>query len=457
MFFNRKENCYNPKSAEISIRDRFVINLLRESFSSSGESFSSSGEVFSSSETMPTFPDVTSSPSTKQPPLPPKGLLKMYFGDRSFDLYDPFGYEDVRDYFDAESSFMAANGYSQILKNERTRQVALHLIIQIMTRVEIDAFVSYLAMCYFDWISSKDGLIDQKGSLIEDVEFMVFGCISIALKKTLSLNSWSPDFKAEAKKLNVEMEIRQFLANRSSNIKYLRGWDLKAAVKVEDMLGGLIKTNPVTPFCFIKYYLTVLKADCEVEGGKECITKIILDLQDDIRLCEYKPSFVSAAAVLAYMFNKYPDCADKSEEKVKSLDCIKDKESFSQCLVVVKEIFAKKAIASDPYKGGHLKLNWKIDDDIEETIRSLDYLARISAQIRVSDIQMRQQAELIRGFAEEVLFLGKEGKRPEDEKELKEVKAMIKTWVSHFESMTSHIVKMIKSREPRLGRFEGQE
>ncbi|VVB00649.1 unnamed protein product [Arabis nemorensis] len=95
----------------------------------------------------------------------------------------------------------------------------------------------------------------------------------------------------------------------------------------------------------------------------------------------------------------------KAKRKSKSLDCIKDKESFSQCLVVVKEIFAKKAIASNPYKAGHFKLNWKIDED---TISLLNSFTRVSTKLALAETRMRHTGDQIRIFAEQINLLGEE-------------------------------------------------
>lgn len=86
----------------------------------------------------------------------------------------------------------------------------------------------------------------------------------------------------------------------------------------------------------------------------------------------------------------------------------------------------------------------EIASDVEDYIRTLDSVTRLSVKLRAAGLKMQNQAEQIRGFAEETNFLG-DAENPAEDKNVAELNKTLEQWETQFESIKELMVSMIKS------------
>ncbi|XP_019425027.1 PREDICTED: uncharacterized protein LOC109333899 [Lupinus angustifolius] len=195
--------------------------------------------------------------------------------------------ESIKRYLEAELCYMPSNNFYSHPHNLTIRNLAVSIIAKHWRGVEIDAFVPYLAMNYFDTLVSH--YEEKPYSEIDQVPLVATACLNIAAK----IRKFSDDF-------------------------YLKDFDPDAIKEVElrirNNLEGL--TKPVTPFCFLDHFYPPFQ---RIGGFKRrCINEIIVQAKGEDDFIEYKPSdiafhsFVAASCIAKLMMGlssaKIPVC-----------------------------------------------------------------------------------------------------------------------------------------------------
>ncbi|CAH8255240.1 unnamed protein product [Arabidopsis lyrata] len=368
-------------------------------------------------------------------------IISLY--DVYFDPYDPRGLEDIDIYLAMERRYMAHDGYSDNVYNERMRQIALNAIIEtIRMGGKVDAFVPYLAMNYYDRYVSRRGIWDKMARMTENIELLAVHCLSLSFETTLSYGC--------SRENQYSDKIREYLLKRPRNVNYLQSLVSRGA---EDMIKDwLILPEPITGLCFIGY---VLK-ECEATEEKEQITRVILETQDDIRFSCYKPSIIAGSAVIAFFSDRSPEYSQIYEEKVERLLGYIDKNKLKNCLVLMKETYDKKNLRADigmrklSVQGGEnglhvsidYQLQWKVSDEIEEILKTLGAGTRVSIQLAKVYKRMMGEAEEIAIFLSEIENAG-----DVDQYAIEDLTGMLENFGRLSKRMEEVIIKSTHYRE----------
>ncbi|GMN63016.1 hypothetical protein TIFTF001_032094 [Ficus carica] len=197
-------------------------------------------------------------------------------------------------YFELESSYMAASGYSKNRDAFLFRDRAV-LLISKYGQCDNFPFIAYLAMNYFDrYMSRKDPVLDYPRLKQHDVDVIAVACLIIAWKMK-GLYITTPGFlvnfifsTSHAERLELaEIPLEQLVSMEISILNELN-WKMRA----------------VTPFCFVPYFCDKLKAKHGFRPRTIC--EIIVHAQDGIWITEIRPSVIALSAFFAASDYLYP-------------------------------------------------------------------------------------------------------------------------------------------------------
>ncbi|KAL5797712.1 hypothetical protein ACOSQ2_002532 [Xanthoceras sorbifolium] len=231
--------------------------------------------------------------------------------------------ETVPFLFIVESDHMISENYLKTLRARdfgfSLRREALSSILQFSCN--FDPFLSYLAANYLDRFLSNQEMPQPKPWMLR---LLAISCISLAAKMT----------KADFNLTNIQGDGGLI-------------FDTQTIQRMEYLILGALKwrMRSITPFSFLSFFISLFQLDeppLIIQALKTRATEIILNTQNDIKLLEFKPSIISASALLSASHELFPlqfTCFKNAILKCSYVN----KENMLQCYNTIQ------AIAMDGY------------------------------------------------------------------------------------------------------------
>ncbi|KAK7244431.1 hypothetical protein RIF29_39252 [Crotalaria pallida] len=210
------------------------------------------------------------------------------------------GAADVR--FAFETNFMPSPNFYDNPLNRKLRKLAVSVIAK-HWKTDIDAFVPYLAMNYFDrFVSSKS---EKEYSAVDKVPLVAITCLAIAASmRGIFVDSLLKDIYEDFSYGAIE-EMKPPINNKLDH-----------------------KKNLVTPFSFLNHYYPGFR---RIGGFKRrCINEIIVQAQGEDNFIGYTPSEIAFSSFLAATRKAYPRMNLHSIKIQDGMRCC-DEELFHLC------------------------------------------------------------------------------------------------------------------------------
>ncbi|XP_010277890.1 PREDICTED: putative cyclin-D6-1 [Nelumbo nucifera] len=221
--------------------------------------------------------------------------------------------------FAAESDHMPCENYFRSFKTRdfdiSVRREIISLILQAQFSSNFDPFITYLAINYLDRFISGQGMPKGKPWILR---LVAMSCLSLA-----------------AKMKKTEFSLTDF--QREEGFIF----DTQTIQRMELLILGALKwrMRSITPFSFICYFLSLfkIKEPPLIHDLKTRATEIIFKAQNEIKLLEFKPSIVAAAAVLSASHEFFPLQFPCFKKEISSCVYV-NKENLFDCCRMMQDI-----------------------------------------------------------------------------------------------------------------------
>ncbi|XXG59465.1 hypothetical protein AAC387_Pa04g1546 [Persea americana] len=187
----------------------------------------------------------------------------------------------ISELFASESDHMPAESHFQSLKSQHSlvslRRDATSSIVKARFSCNIDPFVAYLAMNYLNRFVSRRGMLSAKPWILKLLSVSCFSLAAKMMKTSLSLT----DFQMEEGII----------------------FDSQTIQRMELLILGALnwRMRSITPFAFLHFFLCVFERNDPPlkQSLKARATDLIFKAQNEIKILKYKPSIVTASALLS--------------------------------------------------------------------------------------------------------------------------------------------------------------
>ncbi|KAL2245788.1 putative cyclin-D6-1 [Sesamum indicum] len=236
-----------------------------------------------------------------------------------FDLENPLppSMEKFPSLFHIEDEHMPSKTYLQALNSaDSNLSIRREIVSSIFCFSRgFDAFTSYLATNYMDRFLSTHSIPDGKPWILKVV---AISCISLALKMR-----------------KTEFSVSDLLNAGGFMIDFL------TIERMEMLILGSLKwrMRSVNPFSFANYFVTFFKFkdDSSIQALKTRAFEIIFKAQNDVKLLEFKPSVISASALLVAAHELFPVQLPSFRDAICSCSYV-NKENLVQCYDLMQEV-----------------------------------------------------------------------------------------------------------------------
>ncbi|WOL15086.1 hypothetical protein Cni_G23867 [Canna indica] len=206
-----------------------------------------------------------------------------------FDLDNPLTSSDDEQQFEgsilalfaAESNYMISTAGTIDLN---TRRDAVSLVLQAHFDRNLDPFIAYLAINYIDRFLSKREIPQGKPWI---VRLLSISCLALASKMKKSSFALV-DFQGE----------EGFI------------FDAQTIRRMELLVLGVLdwRMRTITPFSFLRFFISFFSPAQPplLQALKSHATQILLKAPNDIKMLEFKPSVLAAAALLSAAYELFP-------------------------------------------------------------------------------------------------------------------------------------------------------
>ncbi|XP_049413833.1 putative cyclin-D6-1 [Solanum stenotomum] len=284
-----------------------------------------------------------------------------------FDLENPLPFsldEDTTSpLFNIETHHMPSKTYLQILINSdfliNIRESTISIILQISQPFD-SHFLSYLAINYLDRFLSFHSLPDAKPWILK---LIAVSCVSLAFKMK----------KTEYSVSDIQQDGGTI-------------FDMETIKRMELLiLGGLKwRMRSITAFAFINFFVSLFKfKDLPLQQAlKARATEIIFTAQNEIKILQFKPSIISASALLSASHELFP--LQFSCYKTTILNCsYVQKDDLLSCYDVMQEIAKKEyesilemvSSTSTPVNVLDVQMSWSSDNEPIEEATSVNAIS----------------------------------------------------------------------------------
>ncbi|KAK6785051.1 hypothetical protein RDI58_018506 [Solanum bulbocastanum] len=273
-----------------------------------------------------------------------------------YDLENPLPFSHDEDtispLFNIETHHMPSKTYLQILINSdfliNIREATISIILQISQSFD-SPFLSYLAINYLDRFLSFHSIPDVKPWILKVI---AASCVSLAFKMK----------KTEYSVTDIQQDGGTI-------------FDIETIKRMELLiLGGLKwRMRSITAFAFINFFVSLFKfKDLPLQQAlKARATEIIFTAQNEIKILQFKPSIISASALLSASHELFP--LQFSCYKTAILNCsYVHKDDLLSCYDVMQEIAKKEyesilEMVSSTSTPVNVQMSWSSDNEpIEE-------------------------------------------------------------------------------------------
>ncbi|KAL7128880.1 hypothetical protein ABFS83_13G023500 [Erythranthe nasuta] len=205
-----------------------------------------------------------------------------------FDLENPFppSKEKIPSLFNIENDHMPSKTYIHSLVSASSSLLSIRreIFASILDFSRgFGPFSSYLAINYMDRFLSTHSIPEGKPWILK---LVAISCISLALK----------------------MRKTEFSVSDLMDGGFM--FDSATVERMEMLILGALKwrMRSVNPFSFVDYFISFFKFKDKpsIQALKERATEILLKSQNDIKLLEFKPSIISASALLSSAYELFP-------------------------------------------------------------------------------------------------------------------------------------------------------
>ncbi|KAK0590627.1 hypothetical protein LWI29_029653 [Acer saccharum] len=219
--------------------------------------------------------------------------------------------------FLVESDHMISEDYLKTLKTRDfdfcLRREALSSILEISCN--FDPFLSYLAANYLDRFLSSQEMPQPKPWMLR---LLAISCISLAAKMT-----------------KTEFNLTDFQGRGDGGLIF----DTQTIQRMEYLILGALKwrMRSITPFSFLCFFISLFQLNeppSIIQAVKARATEIIFRAQNDIKLLEFKPSIVSASALLSASHELFPLQFTNFKNAIFNCSYV-NKENMLQCYNVI--------------------------------------------------------------------------------------------------------------------------
>ncbi|CDP11895.1 unnamed protein product [Coffea canephora] len=223
----------------------------------------------------------------------------------------------VTSLFNIEADHMPSETYSQSLKHLSLQYNVREKIVSLILNFSqnFDPLLSYLAINYLDRFLSSQPLSEEKPWILG---LVAVSCVSLAMKMRKTESS-------------------------VSDIQHDGGFifDAQTIERMELFILGALKwrMRSITPFCFINCFISLFKFKDlpSTQALKSRATKIILKAQNEIKLWEFKPSVISASALLSASHELFPLQFPCFRNAISSCSYV-NKENLLNCCKMMQEM-----------------------------------------------------------------------------------------------------------------------
>ncbi|KAK6142498.1 hypothetical protein DH2020_022846 [Rehmannia glutinosa] len=247
-----------------------------------------------------------------------------------FDLQNPLSTSiiNIPLLFHTETHQMLSKTYLQNLNvtdsnPSTTRRHILSLILYFCRN--FDPFSSYLAVNYMDRFISTHSIPNGKPWIFK---LVAVSCVSLALKMR-----------------KTEFSVSDFQDGDDSII-----FNSVAIERTDMLIIGALKwrMRSVNPFCFISFFISFfkLKDQTSTQALRDRAIEIILRAQNDIKLLDFKPSIISASALVAAVQELFPVQLPCFINSVSSCGHV-NKENLFKCYSLLPGVVAMAESALD--------------------------------------------------------------------------------------------------------------
>ncbi|KAK4368507.1 hypothetical protein RND71_012299 [Anisodus tanguticus] len=241
----------------------------------------------------------------------------------NFDLENPLPlsndnnthvYTNISPLFNIETDHMPSKTYHQNLGNSdfhiTIRETTISIILQISHH--FDPFLSYLAINYLDRFLCFHSLSEGKPWILR---LIAVSCVSLALKMR----------KAGYSVTGIQQDGGMI-------------FDTKTIKRMEFLiLGGLKwRMRSITAFAFINFFISLFKfKDLPLQQAlKARATEIIFTAQNEIKILQFKPSIISASALLSACDELFPLQCPSYKTAILNCSYVDKDDLLSGCNVV---------------------------------------------------------------------------------------------------------------------------
>ncbi|XP_047336133.1 putative cyclin-D6-1 [Impatiens glandulifera] len=268
-----------------------------------------------------------------------------------FDLENPLGlhlinhhhHHQISSLFDIESDHMPPHDYLQNLQiseadnnvHDSVRHEAVSLIMTHFSFRFTPPYLSYLAITYLDRFLSAQGIPERKPWLSR---ILAISCVSLALK--MMGGTSSSDLSSSSSSSSVDMQNDDEGGGGGGGGGEII-FERKSIHRMELLILGVLKwrMRSVTPFSFINFFVSLFKFRDPplTQALKARANHIILKLQADVSLLEYKPSIMAASSLLSACHTLFPlqfACFKKAISNCSNVD----QDELVRCHDLVEEI-----------------------------------------------------------------------------------------------------------------------
>ncbi|KAI3457276.1 hypothetical protein Pfo_013939 [Paulownia fortunei] len=236
-----------------------------------------------------------------------------------FDLENPLppSKDKFPSLFDIENDHMPSKIYLQSLNSAGSHLSIRREIVSSIFHFSsnFDPFLSYLAINYMDRFLSTHSIPDGKPWILK---LVAISCISLALK----------------------MKKTEFSV---SDLMHDGGFMLDSLTieRMEMLILGALKwrMRSANPFSFASYFISFFKFKDKpsIQALKNRSTEIILKAQNDIKLLEFKPSVISASALLCAAYELFPMQLTSFRDAICSCSYV-NKENLLHCYDLMQDV-----------------------------------------------------------------------------------------------------------------------
>ncbi|KAK6157228.1 hypothetical protein DH2020_011476 [Rehmannia glutinosa] len=176
-------------------------------------------------------------------------------------------------------------------------------------------YLSYLAINYMDRFLSVHSKLDNKPWILK---LVAIACISIALKMR-----------------KTEFSVSDLMQDGGFI------FDSVTIGRIEMLILGALdwRMRSANPFCFVNYFISFFKFNDKpsIQALKNRATEIIFKAQHDIKLLEFKPSVISASALLCSVSELFPIQFPSFRNAICSCSYV-NKEDLLQCYDLIQDV-----------------------------------------------------------------------------------------------------------------------